>query len=398
MSMIARLPLETSSPTPTGDGDLPHVLLVVDELSKTLGGGERIVLKLASLLPRYGYSASILTFSAAPESPALNSPPCPIYLLPLKRTYSITSLRAAFDLRRFLNRQHVQIVQTFFESSDIWAGFVTKAMSDAKLIWSRRDMGILRTDKHHLAYRLMANAPDAVFAVSEQVRRHCIEVDRIDPARVRTIHNGLDLADWIGPLSQRSPPGTIITTVGNIRRVKGHDIFIKAAASIAPQFPEVSFNIAGNVLEPDYFAELQALVRDLNLSDRFHFAGGIVNLREHLSAASIFVLPSRSEGFSNAIIEAMAASLPVIATTVGGNAEAVQEGVTGLLVPPDDSGALAAAMTQLVSHPDQARKMGAAGKERVMEEFTTQVMMDRTVATYRNLLSPNPSSDSPASY
>ena len=94
----------------------------------------------------------------------------------------------------------------------------------------------------------------------------------------------------------------------------------------------------------------------------------------------------------------MAASLPVIATTVGGNAEAVQEGVTGLLVPPDDSGALAAAMTQLVSHPDQARKMGAAGKERVMEEFTTQVMMDRTVATYRNLLSPNPSSDSPASY
>ena len=398
MSMIACLPLETSSASATEDPNLPHVLLVVDQFSSALGGGERIVLKLASLLPQYGYRASILTFSAAPESPALNSPPCPIYLLPLKRTYSITSLRAAFDFRRFLNRQRVQIVQTFFESSDIWAGFVTKAMSSAKLIWSRRDMGILRTDKHHLAYRLMANAPDAVFAVSDEVRRHCIEVDRINPARVRTIHNGLDLADWIGAPSQRSPTGTIITTVGNIRRVKGHDIFIKAAASIAPQFPDVSFNIAGNVLEPDYFAELQALVRDLNLSDRFHFAGGIVNLREHLSAASIFVLPSRSEGFSNAIIEAMAASLPVIATTVGGNAEAIQEGVTGLLVPPDDSGALAAAMTQLISHPDQARKMGAAGKERVMEEFTTEVMMGRTVASYRNLLSPNPSSDSPASY
>ena len=166
---------------------------MLDQFPKTLGGGERIVLKLAALLPQYGYRASILTFSVHPESAALKSPPCPIYLLPLQRTYDLTALRAAFELRRFLKQQQVQIVQTFFESSDLWAGFVTKAMSKAKLIWSRRDMGILRTRKHHIAYRLMASAPDAVFAVSEQVRQHCIEVDRIDPARVQTIYNGLDL-------------------------------------------------------------------------------------------------------------------------------------------------------------------------------------------------------------
>ena len=77
-----------------------------------------------------------------------------------------------------------------------------------------------------------------------------------------------------------------------------------------PRFPKVSFSIAGDVLEPDYFAELQTLVRDLNLSDHFHFVGGVTNLREHLSAADIFVLPSRSEGFSNAIVEAMAAVSP----------------------------------------------------------------------------------------
>src|SRR6202012_4391041 len=138
---------------------LPHVLLVLDQFSKTLGGGERIVLRLASLLPHYGYRASILTFFADPASPGLQSPPCPIYLLPLRRTYDFSALRAAFELRRFLRQQHVQIVQTFFESSDLWAGFVTKAMSDARLIWSRRDMGILRDRKHEVAYRLMAGVP-----------------------------------------------------------------------------------------------------------------------------------------------------------------------------------------------------------------------------------------------
>jgi glycosyltransferase involved in cell wall biosynthesis len=367
---------------------LPHVLLVLDQLSKTLGGGERIVLRLASLLPQYGYRASILTFSADPESPGLQSPPCPIYLLPLRRTYDLSALRAAFALRQFLRQQRIEIVQTFFESSDLWAGFVTKAMSDAKLIWSRRDMGILRDSKHHVAYRLMSGFPDKVFAVSEQVRRHCIEVDRIEPPRVQTIYNGLDLADW-DAVSRPVPhaSGPVITTVGNIRRVKGHDVFIRAAASVVEQFPHASFSIAGEILDTEYFQELETLVRDHNLSDRFHFAGGVTGLREYLSAADIFVLPSRSEGFSNAIVEAMAASLPVVATNVGGNAEAVQDGVSGFIVPSEDTGALAAAIVRLLSDPEKARVMGAAGKKLAAEKFTTDAMMRQVTQTYARVLS-----------
>jgi glycosyltransferase involved in cell wall biosynthesis len=365
----------------------PHVLFVIDEFSKTLGGGERIVLKLAERLPEYGYRASILTFSADPESPALNSPPCPIYLLPLQRTYDFTALKGALHLRRFLKQQQIQVVQTFFESSDIWAGFVTKTMSRAKLIWSRRDMGILRSRKHDTSYRMMARLPDAVFAVSDLVRRHCIEVDRIDPARVQTIYNGLDLKEWSTTLPAAcSSQKPIVTTAGNIRHVKGHDVFIRAAALVVPEFPNVSFNIAGGVLEPDYYRQLQTLVHDLNLSDHFHFAGNITNLREHLSEASLFVLPSRSEGFSNAIVEAMAASLPVVATDVGGNAEAVQEGISGLIVPPEDPQALAAAITSLLVDPSRAKAMGEAGKRRVAEKFTTEAMMEDTVAVYSKLL------------
>jgi glycosyltransferase involved in cell wall biosynthesis len=395
MSMITALSLNGSRPEASGNVALPHVLLVLDQFPKILGGGERIVLRLAALLPRYGYRASILTFSAHPESAGLQSPPCPIYLLPLQRTYDLSALRAAFELRQFLRQQRVQIVQTFFESSDLWAGFVTKTMSDTKLIWSRRDMGILRGSKHHVAYRLMSRIPDRVFAVSEEVRQHCVAVDRIKPSLVETIYNGIDVADWDTASKPAKLPGaSVVATVGNIRRVKGHDVFIKAAASLAAQFPQVSFNIAGDVLEPDYFEELQTLIRNLDLSGRFHFVGGVANLREYLSTADIFVLPSRSEGFSNAIVEAMAASLPVVATDVGGNAEAVTDGVSGFIVPSEDPAALAAAIARLLSDPSKAQEMGAAGKKLASEKFTTDAMMQQITLAYANLLTRGPSAPS----
>jgi glycosyltransferase involved in cell wall biosynthesis len=260
-------------------------------------------------------------------------------------------------------------------------------MSNAKLIWSRRDMGILRSRKHDFAYRRMADLPDKVFAVSEQVRRHSVEVDGIDPARVETIYNGLDLSDW----SEVSRPSranceTVIVTVGNIRRVKGHDILIRAAASVLRRFPQAGFRIGGDILDADYFAELQELIRSLNLSDQVQFSGGVSNLCTYLSEADIFLLPSRSEGFSNAIIEAMAAGLPVVATDVGGNAEAVEHGVTGLIIPAENSDALAAAIESLMSDPSRARAMGAAGRTMAADRFTTEAMMTRIKNAYGNLL------------
>ncbi|MGO9340671.1 MAG: glycosyltransferase [Terracidiphilus sp.] len=385
--------LVASAPQPAGithaaHGDEPHVLLVVDQLAKTLGGGERIALKIAALLPKYGYRASILTLFADPASPALKSPPCPIYLLALHNSYDLAALRGAFEFKRFLKRERIGIVQTFFESSDIWAGFFTKALSRAKLIWSRRDMGILRTRKHHIAYRLLAWAPDAVFAVSEQVRKHSIEVDRIQPALVQAIYNGLDLGDWNPTPRPADAAGEfLIATVGNIRRVKGHDVFIRAAAMVVEQFPMARFSIGGAVLEQDFFSELQALVQELNLAGKFHFDGEVTNLHQYLAAADIFVLPSRSEGFSNAIVEAMAASLPVVATDVGGNAEAVEDGISGFLVPSDDPDALSAAILRMLSDPSQAHAMGVAGRNLVAEKFTTEAMMNRITTAYAKLLS-----------
>lgn len=397
MSRIVALTKKDDGDQDPAHAELPHVLLVLDQFPKTLGGGERIVLRLAALLPQYGYRASILTFYVHPETTGLGSPPCPIYLLPLTRTYDLSALRAAGDLRRFLKQQKVRIVETFFESSDLWAGLVAKTSAGVKLVWSRRDMGILRSRKHTIAYRWMASAPDAVFAVSDGVRRHCIEVDGIAPGRVTTIYNGVDVADR--PKDDRPDAGcrngagapeqsraVLVTTVGNIRRVKGHDVLLRAAALVRARFPDTSFRVAGAVLEPSYFEELQDLVRELNLSSHFQFLGGVTDLEEQFGAADIFVLPSRSEGFSNAIIEAMAASLPVVATDVGGNAEAVQDGVNGFIVPAEDPEALAGAMMQLLADSPLARRMGFEGRRLADERFTTAAMMRKRTSVYEALL------------
>jgi len=367
--------------------DLPHVLLVLDQFPETLGGGERIALRLAQLLPHYGYRASILTFSIHPRCPIASEATCPIYLLPLSRTYDANAVRAAFALRNFLEREQIRLVQTFFESSDLWAGFVVKVFSKAKLIWSRRDMGILRTRKHILGYRWMSRFPDAVFAVSEQVRQQCILTDGIEPDRAFTIYNGLDLSRWMSvPRPDASKKVASVTAVGNIRRVKGHDLFIRAAAQIVKRIEDVQFSIAGAVLEPQYFEELQSLVEELHLTSHFRFLGGEADLPQLLRDSQIFVLPSRSEGFSNAIIEAMASSLPVVATRVGGNGEAVADGVSGYLVPPEDVDALASAIERLLIDPLKAIKMGAAGRQLVVERFTADAMMKSITERYKLLL------------
>ena len=370
-----------------GPSGAPHVLLVIDQLPNVLGGGERIALKLAAMLPAYGYQPSILTFNSHAETSALAQSPCPVYLLPLKRTYGWSAIRGALAFRRFLRDRQIRIVQTFFESSDLWGGTVTKLLSNAKLVWSRRDMGILRRHKHALAYRLMSGMPDAVFAVSEGVRQHCITVDGIDPERVKTIYNGLDPSHWNLISTRRRDGHQIrITTVGNIRRVKGHDVLLRAAGKILREYPNVSFSIAGGVLERDYFNELQALAKELDIVDQVHFCGAVSALREHLAESDIFVLPSRSEGFSNAIIEAMAASLPVVATNVGGNAEAIENGVSGYIVPSEDPDALAEAILRLVQDPERAASMGARGKVIAESKFTEQAMMKSIASAYAAIL------------
>ena len=347
---------------------------MVDQFPRVLGGGERVVLRTAALLQSAGYRVSIVTFAILCDPPVLQDACCPVFVLPLTGVFQWSALRAARQLGRFLRRERVAIVQTYFESSNLFGGLVTRLLSPARLIWNFRDMGILREPRHRTAYRLLRRLPDHVIAVSECVREHAIRADGIDPHRVTVMYNGLDVSRWQRTNGQPGSAFPLIVTVGNLRPVKGHDTLIEAAALVLKRFPDARFEIAGEILDQSFFETMKARCEALGIAAQVRFLGKVTDPESLLRRATLFVLPSRSEGFSNAVVEAMAVPLPVVATAVGGNAEAVTDGVTGLIVPPDQPAALADAILRLLTSPAAMQSMAEAGRRRVDAHFTDRAM------------------------
>ncbi|HET6840964.1 MAG TPA: glycosyltransferase family 4 protein [Candidatus Angelobacter sp.] len=369
-----------------------HVLFIMDRLPRTLGGAENVLLNTIGLLPQDKFRCSLLTFELEPGS-VFEKVPCSLHVFPMKRTYDFNAASMAVRLAKLIRSERIDIVHTFFESSDIWGGFVTKMLTSAHLVSSRRDMGILRSSKHRIAYRMMSSFPDKVLTVSRRVREFCIKADRVDPAKVITVYNGVEL-----PPPRNAARGKelrarlgfpdaaqIILTVANVRRVKGLDVLLRAAAKICERNSRAFFVIAGGVLEGDYFQELQNLAQDLNLTGRIRFAGEQKPVQPLLEMSDVFVLPSRSEGFSNALLEAMASELPCIATNVGGNIEAIEDGINGLIVDPEDAGQLETAISSLLEDQERAKEMAITARRTVESRFSPERMISDIVSVYESL-------------
>jgi glycosyltransferase involved in cell wall biosynthesis len=174
--------------------------------------------------------------------------------------------------------------------------------------------------------------------------------------------------------------------VGNIRRVKGIDILVETAAKVLRQFPNAVFLVIGRNSEPLHFQEIEERVAALVIKEKIRFLGESENIFPLLKMSDVFFLPSRSEGFSNALIEAMACSLPCVASRVGGNAEALEDGRNGYLVESEDADASADRILKLLCNPMEAAHMGAAGREIVERKFTANVMIQHLTQFYDRLL------------
>jgi len=370
-----------------------HVLFLIDQLCE-MGGAERVLLNTIRLLPKERYRCSLITFKIDSRLGIFDSMPCPFYVFPMRRTMNWGGLQTARKLRSFIRSEGVKIVHTFFETSDIWGGFVSKSTRLPVLVSSRRDMGILRSSKHDLGYRLVNPCFDLVLTVSEQVRQFCISKDRLTPQKVQTLYNGLELeriGNGNGHRDLRAsfgldPSSPTIITVGNIRRVKGIDVLVEAAARVLAEFPNATFLVVGRNSEPAHFQEIERRITALGIKGNVRFLGECENVYPLLKMSDVFYLPSRSEGFSNALIEAMACALPCVATRVGGNAEAIEEGRNGYLVTNEDAGAAADRILELLRDPVGAMRMGAAGREVVEKKFTADVMIHRLTQFYDRLL------------
>ena len=372
--------------------DHAHVLFLIDRLHSIEGGAECVVQKLCRFLPARGFQCSVATFWAGKGVDQQFN--CPVHVFPLSRIYDWTALRQALAFSRLLRCERVRIVHTFFPASDLWGGVVAKLSSCPILVSSRRDMGILRSRKHYLPYRIANGLFDQVQAVSERVREFCIYRDHLPPQKVVTVPNGIDLdaidrmmpgeKRMLLPLDHDSP---VVTTVANIRFIKGIDILVKAAAYVRERIPDAKFVLIGAALqEPRYEDQVRSAVGRLGLQNNIRFLGLRRDVISLLKQSDVFCLPSRSEGMSNALLEAMACRVPCVATDVGGNSEVVIEGQTGFLVPSEDPQALAVRIVTLLSDRERAKCMGEKGRSIIESKFTVQHMVERLSFLYEALL------------
>jgi glycosyltransferase involved in cell wall biosynthesis len=374
----------------TGARARPHVLFLIDHLM-ALGGGETNLLKVVQLMPPELVRCSIATFRIKPE--IRQSIAVPVHVFPWRRVYHWDAWKAAFALRKLIRDEHVDIVQTYFETSNLWGGIVAK-LSGALLLSSRRDMGILRKTKHALAYRVVNRIADHVLAVSEEVKRFCIDADQMEPQKISVVHNGVDFKRVSAESSGKNPfsdaewagASHIITCVANVRRVKGIDVLVRTAQRVCRELPDAVFLVAGTLYELDYSEEVQRMISSLGLEKNVKLLGFIEDPVPLLKMSNAFCLLSRSEGFCNALLEAMACGVPSVVTRVGGNPEAINEEENGFMVPVEDDEAAAERLLFLLRNPDRAAEIGEKGRTSAQTRFSAETMIEKLISLYRDLL------------
>ncbi|MBX3442834.1 MAG: glycosyltransferase family 4 protein [Planctomyces sp.] len=234
-----------------------------------------------------------------------------------------------------------------------------------------------------------ALAPDPVWlagviAVSDSVRRELLDRTRLSPDAVHVVHGGVRIPppeDAAGVLDPRHVP--VVGTAGPLEAVKGLRFFLSAAAIVLQEMPRTQFLVAGAGPEE---RKLRKQARDLHLGESVTFVSSFPDFSASLEAMDIYVLPSLKQGLGTIMLEAMARGLPVVATRTGGVDTAVSDGVTGMLVPPSDSAALAARTVELLRDPLRARSIGQQARELASREFRVDRMVEETEQVYRRVL------------
>jgi len=288
-------------------------------------------------------------------------------------------------IARLIRRRGVRIVHgTDFVTN--FLGLLAARLAGARMVVNRVDLGHERPGFGPLRRRvekLVSARADVVCANAEAVARLCISQEGCSPERVVVVRNGIDLRrfDELAARAAEGPVpegGPIVAVVANLWPVKDHRTLIEAAALVQRRIPDVRFALVGDGPERDH---LQRLIGELGLRDAVHLLGTRYDVPAILARSSAFCLPSRAEGLSNAIMEAMAAALPVVATDAGGNAELVRHGSTGFVVPIGDAASMAARLVDVLSDPRLARQMGRRGRAVADRALS----LERKRAAYREL-------------
>jgi glycosyltransferase involved in cell wall biosynthesis len=368
------------------------VFHLVDSLN--VGGTETQAVELALRMPANAYSTTLGCLSA--KGPLLDRLKGSDVLVeefhPKGGLDSPGGFYETLRLAVYLRRGRFQVLH----AHDLWSNLMgVPAALLARvpaIISSQRDLshfdwyrGIKRK-----ALRQIQCMSSVLLANATPIRDALVAEDGFPPSKLRVIHNGVDTSKFQAGVRDRErlfpglEDGKLVVLVGNMHSdVKGHPWLIAAAPAVLKEFPETRFVLAG---DGEARVTFERQVEELGVGGNFRFLGSRTDVPDILASCDIAVLPSKAEGLPNAVLEYMAAGLPTIVSRVGGNPELVQDGVTGLLVPPQDSAALEQALLRLLRDEEFSRRIGANGQRMAIQDFSFERLVREVDELYSDLL------------
>ena len=368
------------------------------------GGSERQAVQLTRLLREDGrFNVLVATLDSSGPLGAqvqrLGLNDVPEY--PLTSFYDRNAVTQMKRFVKYLKQNEVHVVHAHDFYTNIF-GMTASILARVPVrIASRRESSV-RAAKQRFVERGAYKLAQKVVANCEEVRQQLI-LEGVSATKVTTLYNGLDLSSFAPQTGDRNEvlaslglpvdvPRRFITIVANMRAhfqeptpvcLKDHPTFLRAAKRVHEVIPDAAFVIAG---EGEMLEATRKLAAELGIEKQTFFLGRCENVPVLLSASFACVLSSTAEGFSNSILEYMAAGRPVVATRVGGAAEAIEEGSSGYLVNAGDDESLAERLIRLLSDTARAEEMGQRGKEIVSEKFSSEAQLRRTTNLYDELL------------
>lgn len=342
-----------------------------------VAGGQMVALQLARAAREAGNETSFVSPTPGPFLELVRDEGMGADVLPIRGALDVVATaRLAWRFRA----AHVDVVHTHGHFAVNVVARVAGRIAGARVLSHMHIENSFRNGMGRRAQIALDNATArlcyALVAVSDATRA-CLVDQGYPPGRLVTVHNGIDATKQAAPVRLRE--GRTILEVARLAEVKGQRTLIAALVHI-----DANAVLVGRDLEQagTYEHELRREAERLGVADRVVFAGYRSDVPSLLAGCDVFCLPSDVEGLPLVVLEAMAQAKPVVATAVGGTPELVASGETGLLVPPGDTDALAAALRTVLDDPDGARKMGEAGRARVLQEFTADAAAHRILGLY----------------
>ena len=317
-----------------------------------------------------------------------------VAVFPLKRFYDLNAPIQALKLRSLLLQQEIDILHTHDFYSGV-LGSVAARLAGVRILASQRHLKLSNRRVHEWGTRLIHRFSDQVLVNSEAVRQAVLANGVASEQRVTLIHNGVRRAGSghednraaararvLNELGLREPV-MLAATIARLEVVKGHRFLVDAAAALRADYPSLHYVVIGSGLLAD---DITSQVSRLGLENRVHLLGERSDVLDILPGFDLSILPSLHEGFPNAVMESMAAGVPVIATEVGGVVELIYDKVTGYLVPPMDSAALAAGIAFAIDNPALIAAVSVRGRDFVTGRFSMARMVASVEETYERLM------------